>query len=212
LTEDFINPRKAWWFMSNLTAGNEIITALAGSKIIEVVATKEVEIAKEKEAAVKSAEAAPAEATKEELTIISNADGEAVDTSADTAGDVTAADNTAASNEVTAGDTAAVTGAAETETAADPGTAESEAVAADTVSNEILAKEAAAGVNVDPGYTDGMNAGMNVDPGIPQAKDPLLSSWPFVIGISSAVLFVSVVLGVLLAKRKIKKGIDLYED
>lgn len=43
-------------------------------------------------------------------------------------------------------------------------------------------------------------------------NDTLLSSWPFVIGISAAVLLVSVALGTFLAKRKIKKGIDLYED
>jgi hypothetical protein len=46
----------------------------------------------------------------------------------------------------------------------------------------------------------------------PGMKDPLLSSWPFVIGISAAVLAISIVIGVLLAKRKIKKGIELYED
>ncbi|WMJ90062.1 hypothetical protein [Anaerocolumna sp. MB42-C2] len=43
-------------------------------------------------------------------------------------------------------------------------------------------------------------------------KDPLLSSWPFVIGISAVTLAVSIFLGILLAKRKIKKGYELYED
>ena len=43
-------------------------------------------------------------------------------------------------------------------------------------------------------------------------KDTLLSSWPFVIGISAGVLLVSVALGTFLARRKIKKGIELYED
>ncbi len=61
----------------------------------------------------------------------------------------------------------------------------------------------------DGGYTEG---GMNTEIGVPSTKDPLLSSWPFVIGISAAVLLVSVALGILLAKRKIKKGIELYED
>lgn len=61
----------------------------------------------------------------------------------------------------------------------------------------------------DGGYTDG---GMNTEIGVASGKDPLLSSWPFVIGISAAVLLVSVALGILLAKRKIKKGIELYED
>ncbi len=54
--------------------------------------------------------------------------------------------------------------------------------------------------------------GMVVDAMGTGVKDPLLSSWPFVIGISFAVLAISVALGVLLAKRKIKKGIELYED
>lgn len=43
-------------------------------------------------------------------------------------------------------------------------------------------------------------------------KDSLLTSWPFVIGLSAGVLLISIVLGVLLAKMKIKKGIYLYED
>ncbi len=57
-----------------------------------------------------------------------------------------------------------------------------------------------------------MEEGMVVDTMGTGVKDPLLSSWPFVIGISFVVLAVSVALGVLLAKRKIKKGIELYED
>lgn len=43
-------------------------------------------------------------------------------------------------------------------------------------------------------------------------KDPILSSWPFVIGISAITLAVSILFGLLLAKRKIKKGYELYED
>ena len=63
-------------------------------------------------------------------------------------------------------------------------------------------------------YDEGMYTedGMYAETGMSEIKDPLLSSWPFVIGISAAVLFVSVALGVFLAKRKIKKGIELYED
>ena len=63
----------------------------------------------------------------------------------------------------------------------------------------------------DEMWTDiGMETGM--DPGMAEVKDPLLSSWSFTIGISSGVFIISIVLGVLLAKLKIKKGIDLYED
>ena len=40
----------------------------------------------------------------------------------------------------------------------------------------------------------------------------LLSSWGFVGGITAATLVVSIVLGILLAKKRIKKGFDLYED
>lgn len=62
---------------------------------------------------------------------------------------------------------------------------------------------------------DGGMEGAMMDPALntgAQAKDSLLASWPFVAGISAGVLVVSIVLGALLAKRKIKKGIDLYED
>jgi hypothetical protein len=51
-----------------------------------------------------------------------------------------------------------------------------------------------------------------METGMAEVKDPLLSSWPFVIGISAAVLVVSIALGAFLARLKIKKGIDLYED
>ncbi len=40
----------------------------------------------------------------------------------------------------------------------------------------------------------------------------VLSSWGFVGGITGATLAVSIVLGILLAKKRIKKGFDLYED
>ena len=42
--------------------------------------------------------------------------------------------------------------------------------------------------------------------------DVLLANWYFVGGISAGVLLLSVVIGLLLAKRKIKKGFDVYED
>lgn len=42
--------------------------------------------------------------------------------------------------------------------------------------------------------------------------DGLLSSWYFVGGVSGGVLLLSVVIGLLLAKSKIKKGFDVYED
>lgn len=42
--------------------------------------------------------------------------------------------------------------------------------------------------------------------------DSLLSNWYFVGGVSGGVLLLSVVIGLLLAKSKIKKGFDVYED
>jgi len=44
------------------------------------------------------------------------------------------------------------------------------------------------------------------------SMDSLLSSWIFVGGVTAGVLALSVVLGLLLAKRRIKKGFDVYED
>jgi hypothetical protein len=57
-------------------------------------------------------------------------------------------------------------------------------------------------VNTETAPAGGMNA----------AKDPLLCSWPFVTGISVVVLLGSIALGAFLAKLKIRKGINLYED
>ncbi len=42
--------------------------------------------------------------------------------------------------------------------------------------------------------------------------DTLLSNWVFVGGVSAGMLLLSVVIGLLLAGRKIKKGFDVYED
>ncbi len=42
--------------------------------------------------------------------------------------------------------------------------------------------------------------------------DSLLSSWYFVGGVSGGVLLLSIIIGLLLAKSKIKKGFDVYED
>ena len=44
------------------------------------------------------------------------------------------------------------------------------------------------------------------------SADSLLSNWFFVGGISGSVLLLSIVIGLLLAKAKIKKGFDVYED
>ena len=44
------------------------------------------------------------------------------------------------------------------------------------------------------------------------SMDSLLSNWYFVGGVSGGMLLLSVVIGLLLAKSKIKKGFDVYED
>jgi len=42
--------------------------------------------------------------------------------------------------------------------------------------------------------------------------DGLLSNWFFVGGVTGGVFLLSIVIGLLLAKSKIKKGFDVYED
>ncbi len=42
--------------------------------------------------------------------------------------------------------------------------------------------------------------------------DNLLASWGFVGGVTGGVLALSILIGILLAKKRIKKGIDPYEN
>ena len=101
------------------------------------------------------------------------------------------------------------------------------AVAEDAVGEDEMIYDESSGVieegmDTGMGFEEGMDTGMGFDEGMysdpmmetgmAEVKDPILSSWPFVIGISAAVLCVSIILGILLARRKIKKGIELYED
>lgn len=71
---------------------------------------------------------------------------------------------------------------------------------------------------VDGGYDIGGDYGMETgafpEMGMPEAspKGSVMSSWLFVLGISGITLVISIVLGILLAKKRIKKGFDLYED
>lgn len=71
-------------------------------------------------------------------------------------------------------------------------------------------------VSMDGGFVDGgfggefggdMGMGMETT-----VKDPIMSNPIFVGGICTLTLAISVVLGILWAKRKIKKGFGLYED
>ena len=67
----------------------------------------------------------------------------------------------------------------------------------------------------DMGYAEGMEEYMTGMMGEVQQVskvDELMSSWIFVGSAVAVVLTIGVILGILLAKHKIKKGIDLYED
>ena len=44
------------------------------------------------------------------------------------------------------------------------------------------------------------------------STENLLSNWFFIGGVSAGTLVLSIVIGLLLAKAKIKKGFDVYED
>jgi len=63
--------------------------------------------------------------------------------------------------------------------------------------------------DMNMGYTEKEMFGTQKSVSEPEG---LLSSWLFVGGVTMAVFALGVVFGLLLAKRKIKKGIDLYED
>lgn len=75
-------------------------------------------------------------------------------------------------------------------------------------------------VSSDLGYIDGMDYmgemgyidGMDGTTAQVSVADKLMGSWVFVGGVTAGVMIVGVLLGLLSAKRKIKKGIDLYED
>ncbi len=80
------------------------------------------------------------------------------------------------------------------------------------LASTVAVADSAAVANAAEGEVN-TEEGMMMDPMAgAQTKDPILSSWIFVIGISVLVLAASVALGIFLAKRKIKKGIELYED
>ena len=75
------------------------------------------------------------------------------------------------------------------------------------------------GVNVYIGYDGSVSMGYDGTSNYGEnsgtsavSMDGLLSNWIFVGGISGAVFLISVAVGLLLAKHKIKKGFDVYED
>lgn len=187
--------------MENLLVSNTI-AALTSTSEVNVVLVSNDEAAVKENTAVVGEATAVAEAATTEVTATDS-------TTTDTAVDEAATTETA--TEEVAGEAVTDETAATDETAVTEETAVTDEAAADTAVDETMTGDVAVdGSYVDPTMNTG--EGMLVDPGMTTVKEPLLASWPFVIGISAAVLFVSVVLGILLARRKIKKGIELYED
>jgi len=78
-----------------------------------------------------------------------------------------------------------------------------------------------AGDGMNAGYEEGdaVSTGMNNYYGgtypemeQPSTFDKLMGSWVFVGGTGAVALAFGILCGIVTAKRKIKKGIDLYED
>lgn len=65
---------------------------------------------------------------------------------------------------------------------------------------------------IDAGYMEDYTMTTETEATTEVSIDSLLSDWYFVGGVSGGVLLLSVVIGLLLAGRKIKKGFDGYED
>lgn len=119
--------------------------------------------------------------------------------------EVTADGEEAVEGEETVGEDVVVEG--EDAVAEDAAAEGEEAVEGDVLPEEELLGSGAA--YEDEMAMEGIDmTGEEVQP----AKDPLLSSPVFVGGVSLGVLVVGGVLGFLLARRKIKKGIEIYED
>ena len=65
---------------------------------------------------------------------------------------------------------------------------------------------------MDMGYVENYDTMEGTEATTEVSIDGLLSNWYFVGGVSAGTLLLSVVIGLLLAKSKIKKGFDVYED
>ncbi len=68
------------------------------------------------------------------------------------------------------------------------------------------------GAVYDEGYYGGYDDMSVAEATTEVSVDGLLSNWFFVGGVSAGTLLISIVIGLLLAKAKIKKGFDVYED
>ena len=65
---------------------------------------------------------------------------------------------------------------------------------------------------MDMGYVENYDTMEGTEATTEVSIDGLLSNWYFVGGVSAGTLLLSVIIGLLLAKSKIKKGFDVYED
>lgn len=100
---------------------------------------------------------------------------------------------------------------ATSDAAVDTQSAESKEAEDDLTEGELL--DQGDTLDGEAGYSDEtMGGSMAMMEETSKVKDPLLSSPVFVGGISLGVLVVGGVLGFILAKKKIKKGIEIYED
>ncbi len=61
-------------------------------------------------------------------------------------------------------------------------------------------------------YTDDMMMESETTATTEISMDGLLSNWFFVGGVTGGMLIFSILIGLLAAKSKIKKGFDVYED
>lgn len=66
--------------------------------------------------------------------------------------------------------------------------------------------------SADSFYVEDYDMMVETETGTGVSVDGLLSNWFFVGGVSAGTLLLSIVIGLLLAKSKIKKGFDVYED
>lgn len=81
---------------------------------------------------------------------------------------------------------------------------------------EMMTEEARLTMEAIPGDMGAMDGGMALDDGgmgmMEAPKPTVMQNVPALIGISAGVLALGILFGILLAKLKIKKGINLYED
>lgn len=83
------------------------------------------------------------------------------------------------------------------------------------VSMKAVMVDGGGGISIGGGSISIEGGSMDVDGGaadISSSGGGLLSSWPFVGGVTGAVFVLSVIIGIVFAKRRIKKGIDIYES